>query len=252
MQAIRSAACFAVLPLAVVVCSVGAITASLRGATTPRVHRWYLRCAYFCQWFAGTDRRVYGLEHVETGRAYVVVSNHESNWDSISIVPGIPQLSIRFVAKRQLMQIPIFGTALRLSGNIMVDRGRSGSDVKRLKSRMSERPPDVSMLFFAEGTRARDGAFRAFKMGAFATALTTGLPVLPVATAGTWRAWRPNSALIRSGPVVVEIGAPIPTDGLALTDRAALRDQTREEVGKLRSRARQRLRDAGFDPGGVD
>ncbi len=251
-QSARPAACFVILPLAVGLYSLGAIASGLRGDSAQRVHRWYTGLARRCLRVAGTDLGVHGLEHVEAGRSYVVVSNHESNWDPISIMAAIPELPIRFVVKKQLMQIPIFGAALRATGNVMVDRQRSGADVKRLRTHMSEQPAEISMLFFAEGTRARDGDFRAFKMGAFASALSEGLRILPVATAGTHRIWPSDSAMIRSGPCVVEIGSAIPVEGLAIEDRAALRDQTREAVGKLRARARQRLRDAGVEPGGID
>ena len=63
---------------------------------------------------------------------------------------------------------------------------------------MSERNPDVSILFFAEGNRSRDGSYRAFKMGAFATALDFKLPILPIAVAGTFDIWRPGSLLVHA------------------------------------------------------
>ncbi len=50
----------------------------------------------------------------------------------------------------------------------------------------------------------------------------------------------------------MEIGAPISGAGSDWDTRGALRDQTHEVVGKLRARARERLRDLGVDPGGIE
>jgi 1-acyl-sn-glycerol-3-phosphate acyltransferase len=159
---------------------------------------------------------------------------------------------IRFVLKSQLLMIPVLGAALRRTGNIAVQRTRTASDVKRIQAGMSERSPDVSILFFAEGNRSRDGSYRAFKMGAFATALDFKLPILPIAVAGTFDIWRPGSLLVRRGPIVLEIGEPIPVDGLSSEDRTGLRDRTHAAIGALRARARARLRARGVEPGGID
>ena len=110
----------------------------------------------------------------------------------------------------------------------------------------------MSILFFAEGNRARDGSYRAFKMGAFATALDFKLPVLPIAVAGTFRIWPPGRPWLVPAPVVLEIGAPIPVEGMGAGDRTRLRDETHRVIAELRGRARARLRAQGVDPGGID
>ncbi len=89
-------------------------------------------------------------------------------------------------------------------------------------------------------------------MGAFATALGYGLPILPIGIAGTRPIWQPGIVRVRKGTVAVEVGEPIPIEGMTMADRHALRDRTFEAVAVLRDRTRQRLRDAGVDPGGID
>jgi 1-acyl-sn-glycerol-3-phosphate acyltransferase len=223
-------------------------------ARAPRlwIDRVYLGCARFCLRVAGTRLEVHGLEHARAGRAYVVVPNHESDWDPVVLIAALGHLPLRAVVKGQAARIPIFGHALLLTGNVRVQRTDTAGDVARIRERMAARPPDVSMIFYAEGTRSRNGAFHAFKKGAFVTAIAYGLPVLPVATAGTRRLWPPLTLRMRSGPVVVEIGRPIPVDGLTLDDRDRLRDQARAAVRGLRARARERLRALGVEPGGID
>ncbi len=57
---------------------------------------------------------------------------------------------------------------------------------------------------------------------------------------------------LRRGTVTVEVGEPIPIDGLGLEDCHLLRDRTFTAVAALRVRARERLRAMGVDPGGID
>jgi 1-acyl-sn-glycerol-3-phosphate acyltransferase len=165
---------------------------------------------------------------------------------------ALPSLRLRAVVKDQAARIPVFGRALLLSGNVRVERTHTAADVQRLREAMAVRRPDVSMLFYAEGTRSRDGAFHPFKKGAFATAIAHQLPILPVGTAGTRRLWPPLTLRLRSGPAIVEIGPPIAVDGLTLDDRDRLRDETHHAVRWLRAAARRRVRALGFEPGGID
>jgi len=248
----RAIGALAFLPFALVLWSAGALVHALLGATPRQAHRYYVGFARTCVSVAGTQIELRGRENVRPGQAYVVVSNHESNWDPPVILSSLPELVIRFVLKTQLLRVPVFGPALRRTGNIAVDRQKSGGDVRRVQEGMSERPPDVSILFFAEGNRARDGSFRAFKMGAFATALDFKLPVLPIAVAGTFPIWPPGRPWLVPAPVVLEIGAPISVEGMGAGDRARLRDETHRVIGELRARARARLRAQGVDPGGID
>jgi 1-acyl-sn-glycerol-3-phosphate acyltransferase len=241
-----------VLPLALIIASLAALGLALGGGPRRWIDAVYVGYARLCVWFAGTPVLVHGRAHLEPGRAYVVVANHESSWDPVALTAGLAPLALRWVVKRQIIAIPVFGRALLRTGNVRVVRADTEGDVARIRAEMARRPRDVSMIFFAEGTRSRDGALQPFKKGAFVTAISWGLPVLPVGIAGTRRIWAPGSLRLRSGPVVLEVGAPISVDGLTLADRDRLRDAAYAAVSGLRTRARRRLRALGVEPGGPD
>jgi 1-acyl-sn-glycerol-3-phosphate acyltransferase len=244
--ALRTLVALALVPGALVLLSGVAIVIALLGGSDRRVHRAaYLAFARLCHFVGSTDLHVHGADHIDPERAYVIVPNHESNWDPPTLIAGLPLL-IRFIVKQQMMAIPVFGQALRLTGNVIVERNRSREDVNRIRKGMQERTGGVSMLFFAEGSRSRDGRLHEFKMGAFAAAIAQGLPILPVAVAGSYYVMPPGLIRLRRGPVVLEIGEPVQVEGLVLKDRAVLRDQVRELVAKLRARAYARIRDEGF------
>jgi 1-acyl-sn-glycerol-3-phosphate acyltransferase len=241
-----------VLPPALLLASAAALVLALARAPRRWIDAVYVGYARLCVRLVGTQVVTHGREHLQPGRAYIVVANHESSWDPVVLTAGLAPLPLRWVVKRQLIAIPVFGRALLRTGNVRVVRVDTEGDVARIRAEMARRPSDVSMIFFAEGTRSRDGALQPFKKGAFVTAVSWGLPVLPVGIAGTRRVWPPLSLRLRSGPVVLEVGAPIPVDGLTLADRDRLRDTTEAAVRGLRAQARRQLRALGVDPGGID
>jgi 1-acyl-sn-glycerol-3-phosphate acyltransferase len=248
----RSAVALLVLPVWIALLAAVGIAASRFGASARAQHRLYLAVARLALRIGGTRLEVAGRERLEAGAPYVVVSNHESAWDPLCLLAGLPELVLRFVVKRPIMRIPLLGAALRATGNVEVLRTDTRGDVARLEAHMGRREAGVSMLFFAEGTRSRDGALHPFKKGPFATALRSRLAVLPVAVAGTYRMWPKGRLGISAGAVVVEVGAPIPVGGLGESERAALREQSFAAVRELRAKARARLRARGCEPGGVD
>jgi 1-acyl-sn-glycerol-3-phosphate acyltransferase len=249
---LRTLLAVTLLPLVILLHSLVGIALALAGAPASCVHPVYVSACRLCLLVGGTELRVRGAERIEPGRAYVVVPNHESGWDPLCLVVALPRLVLRFVAKQQFMRLPIVGQALRLTGNVRVLRTETRGDVERIHEAMARRDPRVSILFFAEGTRSRDGGLHRFKMGAFATALAYGLPILPIGLAGTRHVWERSVLRIRRGTVAIEVGEPVPVEGLGPDDRKLLRDRTFAAVATLRARARQRLREAGIDPGGID
>ena len=248
----RTAIAVAVLPLLTFLYCLAVIAFALAGASAARIHRLYVSFSRACLRVGGTKLVVHGVERIETGRAYVVVPNHESGWDPMCLLVGLPRLVMRFIAKQQFMHTPILGHALRLTGNIRVLRADTKGDFEQIHAGMDRRDPEVSFLFFAEGTRSRDGGLHSFKTGAFATALGYGLPILPIGLAGTRHIWETGVVRLRRGTVTVEVGEPIPTGQLDENGRDLLRDRTFTAVASLRARARERLRAMGVDPGGID
>ena len=252
VTSLRAALCLAVLPIGLLLYSAWAVLLALLGAPRQRIDRVYTGFADLGLRTAGTSLHVRGRENVKPDQSYVVVANHESNWDPVGLLAALRDLSVRFVIKRQIIRFPVFGRALMLTGNVKVERDKTRTDVKRVREGMQSRAPEVSMLFYAEGTRGREGAFRPFRKGAFVSAIRFGLPILPVGHAGAYYIWKPLTWIVRKGAMAIEIGAPIPVDGLAVQDREKLRDDTRKAVGELRYRARARVRELGAEPGGID
>jgi 1-acyl-sn-glycerol-3-phosphate acyltransferase len=67
----------------------------------------------------------------------------------------------------------------------------------------------ISVIFFPEGTRTRDGRLQAFKPGGFAVAVEAGVPVVPVTIKGSRTLWPPGGLDIRPGVVEVVFSDPV-------------------------------------------
>ena len=152
---------------------------------------------------AGIRVRVQGLEHVPPGRSCIFMCNHVSNLDPTALLPAIPGRAVVLI-KRELMRIPLLGTAMRLGGYIPVDRARSRDAAQRSVAAAAKAlEQGLHIAVFPEGTRSRDGHLGAFKKGPFFLAKSTDALVIPVAIAGTQRLLPRDRALVKPGVVSV-------------------------------------------------
>lgn len=185
-----------------------------------------------------------GEEGLEDGRRYVFVANHQSHLDALAILASTPRHGMRFVAKQELGAIPLLGAALRATGNVFVGRHDTQGDVGRLDDFGSVLVEEVSVLFFAEGSRAGDGRLRPFKKGAAVFALKAGMPVVPIGVAGAAEILPPGYEVMRPGTVAVSIGEPIETLGRKLDERDALTRTLQDAVAVQVHAARRLIEDA--------
>lgn len=168
-------------------------------------------------------------------KAYVVIANHESQADPflLSFLP----FDMRWVAKESLFKQPLTGWAMKLSGDIPLRRGEGASIRACLDECERALGGGISVMMFPEGTRSPDGELLPFKNGAFDLAIRAGVPILPVAIAGT-RAMRPkHSRWFGKAHACAKILAPIPSVGRSVDE---LRDASRAALvaalPELRSR----------------
>jgi len=172
-----------------------------------------------------------GTEHMQAGRDYVILSNHRSHFDPLAIVVALGGHETRWVAKRELLKVPIFGTTLRVTGQIMVDRNNHEQALRELRANMGK--SGASVVFFPEGHRAPTTELIPFKKGGAAFAIDADLPVVPVAISGSERVLRPHTMFVRAGTIRVLFGEPIDVGLLTTDDRAALTDRVRERIEEL-------------------
>lgn len=180
---------------------------------------------------SGVRTQCFGLENLPEGN-FVLCANHQSNFDALVLFRHIRR-HMRYVAKKELLKVPLLGPALRRAGNIFVERTGGESDKSKLSDAAQSVRDRVSVVFFAEGTRSDDGILRPFKKGAAIMAIDAGVPLIPAAIAGTHRILEKGSVQIRPRPSVLMIGKPIETKGLKPEARDELTQRAHAEVARL-------------------
>lgn len=176
-----------------------------------------------------------GREKIEKGKAYVIVSNHQSLMDIPTIVTKLG-VQFRWIIKRELLFVPLFGYSLYAMRNVFIDRSDREQTIKTINKGIERLPPEAGLLFFAEGTRSPDGKIHEFKKGAFVTAIETGLPILPITINGSRKVLPKGSLAFTPGRVEVVVGDPIKS-----------REYTHDQVDELIQRTRNAII-ANFDP----
>jgi 1-acyl-sn-glycerol-3-phosphate acyltransferase len=176
--------------------------------------------------------RVCGLEKLDPRANYVFVANHSSYMDIPALLARLPY-QFRFFAKKGLYKIPFLGWHLHRAGHLPVDRSNARNSLKSMSAGariVADR--GVSVLLFPEGGRTRVG-LREFKEGAAYIAIKAGVPVVPVAIAGMRELLPMGSIHLRAGRAELRVGAPIPTEGLKLSDREDLTLRMHAEIRRL-------------------
>jgi len=184
-------------------------------------------------WLAAARITVHGVGNIpSTGDSYIVVMNHQSNMDIPILVHSLP-LQLRFIGKKELKKIPIFGSALIKAGHFLIDRGHHRKAMEGIKAAgKALRQRGVSVVFAPEGTRSTSSKLLTFKKGAFVMAIETGIPILPVTIDGTRNSLAKGSLWTRSADVIVQIHPPVPTASLSYGDRDELSEKIRSIMEK--------------------
>jgi len=192
-------------------------------------HRIFSASARLANRLVGIRVEVIGLDKLEPEQAYVFTPDHRSHADITALMAALP--SARYAAKRELFDEPVLGAAMRAVGMIPIDRDHPALAKRTLEEAAAKLGRTVSLVIFPEGTRAPAGQMLPFKGGAFVLAIEQQVPVVPVAIHNTAQVMPAHGYLtIRGGRVVVEILDPIPTAGLGLEDRHALKQRVREAL----------------------
>ena len=181
--------------------------------------------------------QIVGLENIAPNQAYIFCANHLSYLDPPLIAALLPN-RLRFLAKRSLFRIPVFGWAMRRMGQLPLDRENAREASRNLAAAVREFGAGSSIVVFPEGGRSVDGRLAPFLSGGFRLAISLQAPVVPVAIQGTREALAPGSLYIRGGTVRVLVGRPIATRGFAPRDREALTRKVTTAIEAMLQRAK--------------
>lgn len=176
----------------------------------------------------GISLRITGLSHIDPKQHYVFIANHQSNIDIPVLIQALLAFQLRWLAKKELLWVPLFGWAMWAAKHVTVNRSNRADALKSLKKATERIASGISLVFFPEGTRSPDGRLLPFKRGGLWLAVKTQTPVVPITINGSGALHPKGDWRIRRGEIEVTVGKPLLVEnghpGKLLTVSNQLRD----------------------------
>lgn len=204
------------------------------------------RLQHFCMrrwsrdnlWLSRVRVEIEGLEHIDGSRSQLLVANHSGLHDILSLAAHLP-IHFRWVAKKSLFGVPFMGWHMRRAGYIPIDRENPREAARSIIAAAEIIRGGINAIAFPEGTRSHNGDLGAFHSGAFALALRTGVPLVPVTLEGSHRVIMPKTRRVNPGVIIrIKIDRAIDISRYASSERHRLM----EEVADIMSRNLEQLR----------
>lgn len=157
---------------------------------------WGSSTLFALRWIVGVRTEVTGTENIPAG-ACIFGSKHQSDWDIYALLPYAQNPA--YVAKQELLNIPVFGWAAAWINTIGVDRKRGKEAFSHMLEQAKDRLAEgCRVIIYPEGTRRKPFAEPAYKSGLSRLYVALDAPVVPVAlTSGLY--WPRNSLVLWPG-----------------------------------------------------
>jgi 1-acyl-sn-glycerol-3-phosphate acyltransferase len=178
---------------------------------SPIVMFWTRSVIWLCKHICKIDYQIEGLENVKHDKNGIIMSKHQSTWETYFLQGFIPETAI--ILKRELLWIPFFGWGLAATDPIAINRNDTSSAMAQIiKQGKKFLAHGRWIIVFPEGTRVPYGTVGKYRLGGARLAVETGYPVLPVAhNAGKF--WPKRKFLKYPGTVKIVFGPLIETVG---------------------------------------
>ena len=170
-----------------------------------------------------------GRTDIDDREPYVMVCNHLSQAD-IPLISNLPW-EMKWVAKKELFDLPVVGWMMKLASDISVDRRAKNRKEETFKQASFYLENKCSVMFFPEGTRSRNGKLNAFTRGAFELAIREQKPILPMVIDGTQntlpkKSWKFGVAK----HIKLKILDPVTTEEFEQNDTRELAEKVRKKI----------------------
>lgn len=181
---------------------------------------------------SGVKVSIKSLTELDPAASYIYAANHQSQFDIFALQGYLTQ-DFRWLAKKELFEVPVFGKAMHCAGYISVDRSHGRKAVQSLVEAAQRIADGTSVVIFPEGTRSPDGRLQTFKSGVMFLAIRSGVPIVPVAISGSHEVLPKGALLPRPGHIRIIMGAPIETTGYSMKQKDKLAERLQQTVASL-------------------
>src|ERR1700686_3526543 len=176
--------------------------------------------------------KVTGLEKIDTSKPHVYAVTHASALDIPVLYVYLP-FQFRILFKKELLSYPIIGWHLRRSGQVCINQQKPTQSIAHIRSAGKSLQGGLQLGIFREGGRTPDGEIKPFMPGAFYLAIKAQADIVPIALVGTYELLPMNTYHIKSRPLEMRGGEPIPTEGYSLREMETLSAKVHQAMESL-------------------
>lgn len=162
--------------------------------------------ARFIIFLSGAKIKISRIEKPPDTDNLVILSNHQGYID-IPLVMSVFPFPISFIAKKELLKVPLINLWMKTLDCIFIDRKKPIASSKTIRKELlkKERNP---VLLFPEGTRSRGNNPENFKRGGLQLVFEARKVIQPVRISGTYNIYE-KSGKIKPGIIEVHILKPV-------------------------------------------
>ncbi|MGN6182328.1 MAG: lysophospholipid acyltransferase family protein [Thermoanaerobaculia bacterium] len=162
---------------------------------------------------------VVGREHLPLDRPFVMVANHASHLDALSLLSALPlkriQKSYPAAAKDYFFtSMPKIAFSAVVVNAMPFDRKENPRDSLAICRQLLETPQHI-LILFPEGTRTTTGELASFKPGIGFLTAGTNIAVVPCHLDGAYRAWPKGAFIPRPRKLTLRIGEPMSFESMS-------------------------------------
>lgn len=167
------------------------------------------------------------INSLDKTKGIIFVCNHQSNLDIPAIVTAL-HMDVGFVAKHEMKSWPFFGTWMKKSNCIFLNRENPREGIKDMKKAVELIKKGYPTVIFPEGERTIDGNILSFKKGSFKLATETNGIIVPLTLKGTYNIQKRGTLKMNRGQLVT----------LVVDEPIFIEDIPKEELKNLNTKVR--------------
>lgn len=170
------------------------------------------------------------IDSLDKKEGVIFVCNHQSNLDIPAIVTAL-HMDVGFVAKHEMKRWLFFGTWMKKSNCVFLNRENPREGIKDIKKAVELIKEGYPTVIFPEGERSLTGKILNFKKGSFKLATETNGIIVPLTLKGTYDIQpRGTLKMARGKKVTLVVDEPIFVKNLSKDEEKVLATTVRDKI----------------------
>jgi len=168
----------------------------------------------------GSKITVAGQENIPKKGGVCFVSNHGSYFD-IAVLLAYCDRHIGFIAKKELIWIPILNLWIFMIGGLFIDRSTVRKAFHTINKGVKKIQSGGAMIIFPEGHRSKSDELLPFHAGSLKLATIAHAPIVPVAIKGSRNVFEKTNR-VKAAAINVTFCEPVITADIPSEDKKTI------------------------------